>query len=78
MTKSRLEKVDFIKADIEGAERNLILGAEKTIKKFKPIISIRTYHLPEDAIIIENIIKNFVPEYIIRQDRKTLYAWVQK
>lgn len=35
-----LEKVDLIKADTEGAEYRILRGAEQTIRKFKPIITI--------------------------------------
>lgn len=33
-----LERVDFIKMDIQGAEMDLILGAAETIRKFRPKI----------------------------------------
>lgn len=36
--KKGINKIDFIKMDIQGSELDLILGAEKTIKKFKPVI----------------------------------------
>ena len=34
----------FIKMDVEGEERNAILGAEKIIKKYKPDLAICVYH----------------------------------
>jgi FkbM family methyltransferase len=72
-----LDRVDFIKVDIEGAERYMLKGAEKTIKKFKPKIAIRIYHLPDDPEVIEEILKSFVPEYKIdRFYDKTIYAYV--
>ncbi|HEX7390899.1 MAG TPA: FkbM family methyltransferase [Acidiphilium sp.] len=33
-----LNQVDFIKADIEGYEMEMIRGAYETIKKFRPVI----------------------------------------
>lgn len=45
---NKLSKVDFIKADIEGAERYMIAGAKKVLKEFKPKLAICTYHLPDD------------------------------
>jgi len=41
----KIEKVDFIKIDAEGAEREIIKGAEKTIREFKPRMAIAAYHL---------------------------------
>lgn len=32
----KLDRLDFIKMDVEGAEWKALLGAEKTLKKFKP------------------------------------------
>ena len=43
-----LEKVNFIKMDIEGVEIDAFLGAEQTIKKFTPKLAICTYHRPTD------------------------------
>lgn len=74
--KNNIEKIDFIKADIEGAERDLLKGAEETIKRFKPKLAIRTYHLPDDPEVLYNIVHSFVPEYNIKLDNKTLYAWI--
>ncbi|MEI6528165.1 MAG: FkbM family methyltransferase [bacterium] len=73
---NNITRLDFIKADIEGAERDLISGAEEVIKKFKPKISIRTYHLPDDPEVLFGMIKKYVPEYNIVLDKKTLYAWI--
>ena len=33
-----LPKVDFMKIDVEGYEKNVIIGGEKTIKKYHPKI----------------------------------------
>jgi FkbM family methyltransferase len=39
---------NLIKMDIEGGERDAILGAQQTIKKYKPGLAISAYHLPAD------------------------------
>jgi len=40
----KLEKVDFIKMDIEGAEQNALRGAKKTIAAHHPRMAIATEH----------------------------------
>jgi len=74
----KLEKVDFIKADIEGAERDLLKGAEQVLKKFAPKLSICTYHLPDDPEVLEKIILEINPDYKVIQLRNKLYAAVVK
>ncbi len=61
--KNGIEKVDFIKMDIEGAEYEVLCGAEQTIKRNKPKLAICVYHSAEDFIIVPQKIKEFVPEY---------------
>lgn len=75
--REKIARVDFIKADIEGAERNMLKGAEKTIKEFKPQIAICTYHLEDDKEILESILHSYVPEYKIVHKWKKLYAWIE-
>jgi len=73
---NELTRVDFIKADIEGMERELLKGAERTIKKFKPKIAICLYHRLDDPEVLENFIKSLSPEYKIEKTRAKLFAWV--
>ena len=49
--------------DIEGAEYKALLGAEKTIKKYKPKLAICIYHKPEDVWEIPWLIHQFNPNY---------------
>jgi len=59
-------KINYIKADLEGHEINMLLGAEKTIKAYKPKIAITTYHAANHAKEIENLLKKYNPEYKIK------------
>ena len=58
-----ITRVDFIKIDTEGYEKQILRGAEKTIKRWKPVISAAAYHFSNDAKDIPEIILSFVPEY---------------
>jgi len=40
----KVERIDFVKMDIEGAEINALQGAAGTIKKFRPKLAISIYH----------------------------------
>jgi FkbM family methyltransferase len=75
---NNLERIDFIKADIEGAERDMLKGAVNTLKKYAPKLAICTYHLPDDQDILEKIILEANPAYTIRHLRHKLFAQVIK
>ena len=59
----KIERVDFIKMDIEGAELSALKGAEKTIKKFKPKLAICVYHKGDDLITIPKYLKSINEHY---------------
>lgn len=76
LEEEEISKIDFLKADIEGMERDLLRGAKKTIKKFKPKISICSYHRPDDSKVLEEIITGFVPDYKLEHKYKKIYFWI--
>jgi FkbM family methyltransferase len=53
----------WIKMDIEGAEMDALRGAEETIKRNRPKLTICIYHSDEDMIRIIEYIHDIVPEY---------------
>jgi FkbM family methyltransferase len=71
-----IERVDYIKADIEGSERDMIIGARRTIQKYHPKISICTYHLPDDKEVLEGLLKEIEPQYVVCHKWKKMYAYV--
>ncbi len=80
-----LNKLDFIKLDIEGSELESLIGAEQTIKQFKPKLAISLYHDMEHFSSIPKYIKKIVPEYELYLNHHTehlgetvLYAKVKK
>lgn len=58
-----LQRVDFIKMDIEGSERQALAGAAETIKRFHPRMAICVYHLPDDPAVIPEIIRGIDSTY---------------
>jgi FkbM family methyltransferase len=54
---------NYIKMDIEGAEKSAILGAKKTIQKYKPNLAICLYHKPEDLWELPLLIHDIEPSY---------------
>jgi FkbM family methyltransferase len=50
--KNSIQRIDFIKMDIEGAEPYALKGAKETIKKFKPKLAIAIYHSLNDFVSI--------------------------
>ena len=65
-----LKKVDFIKIDTEGYEKQIITGAKKTIKKFHPVIACSAYHLPKDKKEIPKLVLKIEPKYKYRLEKR--------
>lgn len=61
-----LRRVDFIKMDIEGAEKEALRGASDTIKRFRPRMSISSEHLDDDFTAIPAVVKSIEPRYSYR------------
>lgn len=70
-----LSKVDFIKVDLEGAERDLLLRAKMTLRKYKPRLAICTYHLQSDRKILSKLIMEANPKYKMCYAKMKLFAW---
>jgi FkbM family methyltransferase len=79
----KIERVDFLKLDIEGAEMSALRGAEAAIRRFRPKLAISIYHQPNDFFEIADFIWNlgmgyrlYLDHYTIHEEETVLYAMV--
>lgn len=59
-----LDRVDFIKMDIEGAEGPALEGARETLRKYRPRLAIAGYHNREDGETLPAIVSRLQPGYM--------------
>ena len=62
---SRIPRIDFIKFDIEGAEREALQGARQAIKKWRPRLAVSSYHLSGDPAAICALVWSIRPDYLV-------------
>ena len=72
--RAKLNKVDFIKMDIEGAEIKALEGAKKTISIYKPKLAIALYHSTEDFNRIPRFIHELDAGYQFYLSHATIYG----
>ncbi len=58
-----LPRVDYIKLDIEGAEREALKGAGVTLAEYQPRLFIDAYHREDDMELLPEIIRRANPNY---------------
>jgi len=71
---NKLDAVDFIKMDIEGAEMNALKGAIETIRKFRPTLAISVYHQVSDFHEVALFIKSQFDNYLFTIKHSTTLA----
>ncbi|MBQ9468974.1 MAG: FkbM family methyltransferase [Clostridia bacterium] len=70
------KRVDFIKFDVEGAEKRALSGLKETVARDKPEMLISCYHRPEDLFELPLYIKERHPYYrLYLRRQKGVPAW---
>ncbi len=54
---------DFIKYDVEGSEKEALLGSKKTVEVHKPALLVSLYHRSEDLFLLPRLVKELLPTY---------------
>lgn len=63
MKQQGLERVDFIKMDVEGAELSVLEGARRTLERFAPKLGVAAYHRDDDLVRIPDLLVSAQPRY---------------
>jgi FkbM family methyltransferase len=70
------ENVDYVKYDVEGAEREAISGSRETILRCAPSLLISLYHRSRDIFELINFTRDNYPDYKLYLRRlRCLPAW---
>ncbi len=56
-------RFDFIKFDIEGAEKEALLGARETISRYRPELLVSVYHRSEDVFALPLLLRELCDGY---------------
>ena len=61
----QLDRVDFIKMDVEGAEQKAVVGAKNTIAQFRPRMALCIYHLAGDEKMVPKLVAEARADYTV-------------
>ncbi len=69
-------RIDYIKYDVEGAEREALAGSHKSIEKYRPALLVSLYHRSEDIFELPLLLKGKYPDYkFYMRRREYIPAW---
>ena len=63
VNQNSIDKIDFVKADIEGCELEMLQGGLQTLQRFYPKLALALYHKLNDLIDIPLYLIENAPEY---------------
>ena len=71
------ERVDYIKYDVEGSEREALLGSRQTVERWSPTLMVSLYHRSEDLFALPLLLRELFPQYegYYLRRRRGVPAW---
>jgi FkbM family methyltransferase len=63
VARGELDRIDFIKMDVEGAELEILKGATHTLRTQRPRLALATYHRPDDLAVLPAFVASLGLEY---------------
>lgn len=70
-----LDRVDFIKMDIEGAEVDALIGSREILARFGPRMALSIYHRPEHPQEIRELALAAQPKYRLTETKEFAYFY---
>lgn len=70
-----LDKVTLLKMDVEGHEANVLRGATKLIRKYRPRMAITCYHHALDILEIISAIDHIAPSATLRLRHYSMFFY---
>ena len=72
----RGRRVDYVKYDVEGAEKEALLGSADTIRTHRPILRVALYHHSGDLFELPLLLREICPDYRFYLTRaRSVPAW---
>lgn len=62
----KLDEVNFVKMDIEGAEVRALRGGKRTLARYHPRLALSAYHVPTDPVEIPKAVREAWPRYQLK------------
>jgi len=63
VARGELDRVDFIKMDVEGAEPEVLRGAAHTLRTQRPRLALAAYHRPDDLAVLPAFVASLGLDY---------------
>jgi FkbM family methyltransferase len=68
-----IDRIDFIKMDVEGAEPEVLAGAGEALARFAPKLGIAAYHRDDDLVRLPTAVVQADPSYRLYVDSFSPY-----